>query len=131
MPRFFSKKRPTSIFFAKAKFSAQEMVFMTKTFEHLAQRSGLLKLSPSSRKRHNISTSRLVPGQFVDKDAFLQWLPLPGILGERLFWIFDSENDGVITADEFLAGMAVCMKGSHTEKYRFLYEMYSLQGHDE
>ena len=114
---------------AKNKFSNSEFVFMTKTFEHLAKRSGVIK-APSGRRYSSVKTI-LRHGEFIDKDAFLQWFPLPGVLGDRLFAVFDDDHDGVISMEEFFKGMVVCLKGSHSEKYEFAFRVYCLQGREE
>eukprot|EP01135_Chromosphaera_perkinsii_P004002 Nk52_evm15s266 gene=Nk52_evmTU15s266 len=124
---WFLDKRKSGISYAKNKFSNSEFVFMTKTFEHLAKRSGIMKISSSGRRYSSVKTE-LPHGSFIDKDAFLQWLPLPGVLGERVFAVFDSDQDGVISLEEFFRGMAVCLKGSHSEKYDFVFKVYCLQG---
>ena len=32
----------------------------------------------------------------LDKHAFLSHFPLPGMLGDRLFFVFDFKDDGII-----------------------------------
>ena len=56
---------PTAV---TAKFSSMELHMLRKSFSNLAQRS---------------------PGKTIDKDTFLQFFPLPGLHGERLFEVFD------------------------------------------
>ena len=51
------------------------------------------------------------PGDTVDKITFLRFFPLPGLLGERLFSVFDTKETGVIDFEEFLAGLSVIAKG--------------------
>ncbi len=38
------------------------------------------------------------PGKTIDKPTFLKNFALPGLLGERLFTVFDRKNTGVIGA---------------------------------
>ena len=38
----------------------------------------------------------------IDKDTFLQYLPLNGLLGERLFAQFDQKKTGVIEYEDFI-----------------------------
>eukprot|EP00127_Corallochytrium_limacisporum_P003036 Clim_evm83s144 gene=Clim_evmTU83s144 len=68
------------------------------------------------------------PSKTMDKETFLQYMHLPGMLGERLFAVFDTKKDGVIHMTEFIAGLAVITKGSSEEKIEFIYEMFNLAG---
>lgn len=48
-------------------------------------------------------------GKGIDKDTFLQYFPLHGLLGDRLFAQFDTHKRGYIDFDEFICGLAtVC-----------------------
>lgn len=69
------------------------------------------------------STSR-VPG--IDKVTFLRIFKQPGMLGERLFAVFDRNKDGYIDQTEFLSGLATVVHGSKEEKINFIFEMYDL-----
>jgi Ca2+-binding EF-hand superfamily protein len=73
---------------ALQKFDEDERVVLKKTWQDLADRSG---------------------GKGVDKDTFLQYFPLHGLLGDRLFAQFDTRKTGFIDYDEFVIGLAtVC-----------------------
>jgi len=62
----------------------------------------------------------------LDKDLFLRVFKLPGILGERLFSVFDSNNDNQVDLNEFLCGLSVVIHGSKQSKIKFLFKMYDL-----
>ena len=47
------------------------------------------------------------PGDVIDKPTFLKFFPLPGLLGERLFTVFDSKHTGVVDFEEFLQWVLV------------------------
>ena len=64
----------------------------------------------------------------IDKATFLQYFPLPGMMGEQLFSVFDRDNSDTIDFTEFLTGMALIYHGTMMEKKRFLFEMYDLDG---
>merc|ERR1719456_1678582 len=64
----------------------------------------------------------------IDKTTFLRFFPLPGMMGERLFAVFDRDNSGAIDFQEFLTGMALIYRGTLEEKKKFLFEMYDLDG---
>ena len=73
---------------AAQKFDQDEIHVLRKTWQDLADRSS---------------------GKGVDKDTFLQYFPLNGLLGERLFAQFDTKKTGSIDFDEFILGLAtVC-----------------------
>jgi len=88
-----------------AKFTQVELDMLKKSFKDLAQRS---------------------PGKTIDKETFLKFFPLPGLHGERLFHLFDNKHTGTIDFEEFLAGMAVCAKGSFEEKVHLIFRIYDI-----
>eukprot|EP00808_Paulinella_micropora_P012134 g12520.t1 len=68
------------------------------------------------------------PDSTMDKDTFLKFFNAPGLLGERLFRVFDRDGNGVIDENEFMTGLAVYLKGTTEEKIRLLFRMYDLRG---
>jgi Ca2+-binding EF-hand superfamily protein len=73
---------------AAQKFDQDEIHVLRKTWQDLADRSS---------------------GKGVDKETFLQYFPLNGLLGERLFAQFDTKKTGSIDFDDFILGLAtVC-----------------------
>ncbi|CAG9328952.1 unnamed protein product [Blepharisma stoltei] len=62
----------------------------------------------------------------IDKSTFLQFFPLPGLLGERLFRMFDTSGSGLIDFDGFLLGLAAFSKGTLEEKYKIIFNLYDL-----
>jgi len=73
-------------------------------------------------------TEASVGGRTIDKATFLQYFPLPGIMGERLYAVFDRDHSGGVDFQEFLTGMALIYRGTGEEKNKFLFEMYDLDG---
>jgi hypothetical protein len=73
---------------AAQKFDEDEICILRKTWQDLSDRS---------------------KGKGIDKDTFLQYFPLNGLLGERLFAQFDIRKTGFIDFEEFITGLAtVC-----------------------
>jgi Ca2+-binding EF-hand superfamily protein len=73
---------------AAQKFDSDEIVVLEKTWQDLADRSN---------------------GKGIDKETFLQYFPLNGLLGERLYAQFDKRKCGHIDFEEFITGLAtVC-----------------------
>ena len=64
----------------------------------------------------------------IDKESFLRYFPLPGMMGERLFSVFDKDNDNTIDYQEFLTGLSAIYHGTVEEKKKFLFDMYDLDG---
>eukprot|EP01084_Bolivina_argentea_P029426 54648_1 len=71
------------------------------------------------------------PNDTVSKTTFLEYFGLPGILGDRLFAVFDTEKNEVISWDEFLTGLARYNKGSLQEKIDMLFEMYDMNAEQQ
>lgn len=88
---------------AASKFENNELHILKKTWEDLAERND---------------------GKGIDKEIFLQYFPLTGLLGERLFAQFDVKGNGLIDLDEFVTGLAVCSRGSTDDKIHFIFNMY-------
>ncbi|EQC37175.1 CAMK/CAMK1 protein kinase [Saprolegnia diclina VS20] len=62
----------------------------------------------------------------VNKASFLKIFPLPGLLGERLFAVFDKNASGAISFYELVAGLAVLCRGSREEKLKFIFDLYDV-----
>eukprot|EP01137_Pigoraptor_chileana_P023150 Opistho-2@88994 len=86
-------------------FSEAELDWLHKTYKDLARRSGK---------------------KTVDKEAFLQYFPLPGMLGERLFAVFDRKKNQSINFEEFVCGLSLCFRGSEDDKCRVIFDMFNL-----
>eukprot|EP01031_Cornospumella_fuschlensis_P025507 gene25507-30794_t len=93
---------------AAQKFDNDEICILQKTWQDLADRS---------------------QGRGIDKDTFLQYFPLNGLLGERLFAQFDKKNHGFISFEEFITGLGQVCRGSADEKIHFIFNMYDVS-HD-
>ena len=62
----------------------------------------------------------------MDKSTFLKFFKVPGMLGERLFSVFDSGHDGAIDYGEFINGLARYARGTKDQRIRMIFEMYDL-----
>lgn len=88
---------------AASKFENDELHVLKKTWVDLAERND---------------------GLGIDKEIFLQYFPLTGLLGDRLFAQFDVKGNGLIDFDEFVTGLAVCSRGTMDDKIHFIFNMY-------
>lgn len=93
---------------AAQKFDDDEVHVLKKTWQDLADRSN---------------------GKGIDKDTFLQYFPLNGLLGERLFAQFDKRHCGFIDFEEFITGLATVCRGTADDKIHFVFNMYDVS-HD-
>jgi serine/threonine-protein phosphatase 2B regulatory subunit len=60
----------------------------------------------------------------IDKDIFLSYFQLPGLLGERLLTVFDENRNGCVDVREFISSLAVCCRGSLDERLKFMFKLY-------
>lgn len=90
---------------AAQKFDAHEFQVLKKTWEDLAERNN---------------------NKGIDKETFLQYFPLNGLLGERLFAQFDKKHNNCIDFDEFITGLSLVCRGTMDEKIHFLFNMYDV-----
>ena len=86
---------------AASKFDADELLVLQRTWVDLAERSD--------------------PQKGVNKETFLQYMPLNGLLGDRLFDVFDTSGDGYIDFDEFVTGLAQMGRGNMDMKIRYVF----------
>ncbi|EUD65412.1 CAMK protein kinase [Plasmodium inui San Antonio 1] len=87
------------------KFETDELEVLKKIFKELGSRSA--------------------SGQ-IDKETFLQFFPLPGLWGERLFLKFNFKNTGYIDFEEFIIGIAICCRGTKSDKISVLFDIFDL-----
>jgi len=59
----------------------------------------------------------------VDKYTFIEYTNLPGVLGERVFSIFDDNGDSVLDAREFVNGLFKIYYSSFESKLRFVFDL--------
>lgn len=87
------------------KFETDELEVLKKIYKELGSRSG---------------------SNYIDKETFLQFFPLPGLWGERLFLKFNFKNTGYIDFEEFIIGIAVCCRGTKNDKINVLFDVFDL-----
>ena len=74
-------------------------------------------------------SSRSSSGKSIDKETFLRFFPnVPGMLGERLFYVFNTKRTGEIDFDEFSQGIALYCRGTLEQKIEFVFRMFNLKG---
>ncbi|SBS83620.1 calcium-dependent protein kinase 7, putative (CDPK7) [Plasmodium ovale curtisi] len=87
------------------KFETDELEVLKKIYKELGSRSS---------------------SSHIDKETFLQFFPLPGLWGERLFLKFNFKNTGYIDFEEFIIGIAICCRGTKSDKINVLFDIFDL-----
>ncbi|XP_063899937.1 calcium-dependent protein kinase 5-like isoform X2 [Zophobas morio] len=71
-------------------------------------------------------TKRAHSTDSFNKETFLHYFTFNGMLGLRLFDVFDSKRDGKIDLQEFVCGLRVASSGTLEEKCQFCYKLFNL-----
>jgi Ca2+-binding EF-hand superfamily protein len=64
----------------------------------------------------------------ITKLIFSKYYSLPGIIGDRLFRVFDSNNNGVLEFNEFKMGMITLFCQDYETTLRFIFDFYDFDG---
>ena len=64
----------------------------------------------------------------ITKLLFTKYYSLPGIIGDRLFRVFDSNNNGLLELNEFKAGMLNLFCENYDKTLRFIFDFYDFDG---
>lgn len=88
-----------------AVFSSDELYILKKVWQDLSERSDHMG---------------------VCKQTFLKYIPMNGLLGERLFLQFDREDTGYISQESFIDGLSILCLGTIAEQSRFLFEIFDI-----
>jgi len=73
-----------------------------------------------------IKAKQNIPG--ITKYIFSKYYSLPGIIGDRLFRVFDSNNNGILEFNEFKRGMVLLFCGDYEKTLRFIFDFYDFDG---
>ena len=64
----------------------------------------------------------------ITKLIFLKYYSLPGIIGDRLFRVFDSNFSGLLEYNEFKTGMLTLFCEDYDKTLRFIFDFYDFDG---
>ena len=64
----------------------------------------------------------------VTKLMFSKYYSLPGIIGDRLFRVFDSNANDVLSFSEFKTGMNILFCEDYEKTLRFIFDFYDFDG---
>ena len=71
-------------------------------------------------------TAQNIPG--ITKYIFSKYYSLPGLIGDRLFRVFDSNKNGILEFSEFKRGMELLFCGDYEKTLRFIFDFYDFDG---
>ena len=71
-------------------------------------------------------TVQNIPG--ITKYIFSKYYSLPGLIGDRLFRVFDSNKNGILEFSEFKRGMVLLFCGDYEKTLRFIFDFYDFDG---
>lgn len=60
----------------------------------------------------------------INRVSFMDYCQLPGLLGERLFAVFDVDGDGYLSSKEFLTGLLRIYCSQFDQKMKFVFDIY-------
>ena len=64
----------------------------------------------------------------LDKLIFCKYYSLPGIIGDRLFRVFDSKSKNALEFNDFKIGMDILFCGNLNKNLRFIFDFYDFDG---
>ena len=71
-------------------------------------------------------TAQNIPG--ITKYIFSKYYSLPGLIGDRLFRVLDSNKNGILEFSEFKRGMVLLFCGDYEKTLRFIFDFYDFDG---
>ena len=72
----------------------------------------------------DLTTHSLQPLMGIDESTFSTYFELPGIISNRLFWVFDRNNKGYLNPKDFIEGMMLLFSGQFSSLVRFIFKIY-------
>ena len=60
----------------------------------------------------------------INELSFSEYFSLPGLIGERLFNVFDKDSNGYLSPNEFINGMTILFSDSFTSLIAFTFTFY-------
>ena len=90
-----------------AVFNGDELHILRKIWEDLSERS-------ESDEVDHIG---------INKETFLKYIPINGLLGDRIFSKFDRKQTDYIDFDDFIYGLSILCLGTLSEQTKFLFDI--------
>ena len=93
------------------------------SFEHYLK-DIWIDLYSRTTKNKNDSTEKSVKQEGLSKIIFNSYYTLPGIIGERLFKVFDKNMNDSIELDEFVSSMTTLFYEDYDKSTKFIFDFY-------
>lgn len=102
--------------------------------ETLEEMTSMTKLSPAEVKTLYARFRRLAPSGYLGSEQFRQTMGVLGLtddhfISDRMFRVFDTDQDGRLSFCEFASALAIMIRGSEDEKLALSFHM--LAGREE
>ena len=91
------------------KFSKNEIDVIRKIWDDLVEKS-------------NIDNNK-----GISKDVFISFTNIDGLIGIRLFEIFDKKSNHYIDFDDFIEGLEIICFGTHENQVKFLFKLFDVK----
>lgn len=109
----------------------------SKAFTEAIKKLSSLELQNIKAVFNELSTenqdgTREIPEpNLATRRVFAERFCLPGLIGERLFHVFDRDNNGTINLEEFVGGVALCLHGSAQAKCELLFRIFNFSDDED
>ena len=80
------------------------------------------RITPNTNDKVNDNIRQDLLG--ITKIIFTKYYSLPGIIGDRLFRVFDLNNNKILEFNEFKTGMFILFCGNYEKTLRFIFDFY-------
>ena len=77
----------------------------------------------------DLARRSIEPAKGIEKLTFSHYYELPGIICERLFSVFDKNQNNFLDPAEFIGGMKILFSGDFSSLYTFIFKFYDFD-HD-
>ena len=115
--------------FKLAELTANLKVYETKSFGAYLKEIWIDLISRITKNENDkINNKKRQDLIGLTKLIFTKYYSLPGIIGDRLFRVFDSNANDVLEFSEFKTGMNILFSGDYEKTLRFIFDFYDFDG---
>ena len=104
-------------------------LFYSKKFEYYLREVWVDLINRRIKNAKDLLKAKTVPNiPGITKYIFSKYYSLPGLIGDRLFRVFDSNKNGILEFSEFKRGMVLLFCGDYEKTLRFIFDFYDFDG---
>lgn len=112
--------------FSPNEFTEDELYVIKKIWEDLVEKSNFdNEKSIIVNEKTNFDKEKNKNG--ISKNIFQMYSNIEGLLGDRLFELFDSKHIGQIDLEDFTKGLEIICLGNKKEEARFLFDIFDIK----